>query len=344
MNNKGAVKKSRVRKFQTSWLEENNFIGWLAPHPTDNKALCTLCNRTIICIRTHLIQHSQSASHIHKASHQNLFQETIQNNSDFLSHKDKVKRAEVKLAAFFAEHNVAIQTADHLIPLLKNIFTDSKIASDLSFNRHKCKNIITQVIAKREVEETISNLQTCKFSILLDESTDITDCKNMCVLVRYVSPKTKKVMTQLIDLVPLDATNCSAEKLFEIFKNLLLKKNIPLHNIIGMASDNASVMIGCNNSFMSRLKLEIPHLVTLNCICHSSAIIASKACDKLPEACESLIRGIVSYVSGSAKRCAILGEFQEFFNGKRNKILKVSNTRWLALYHVLSEYLITGKF
>lgn len=144
---------------------------------------------------------------------------------------------------------------------------------------------------------------------MLDESTDITDSKNMCVLARYVSPKTKKVMTQLIDLVPLDATNCSAEKLHEIFKNLLLNKNIPLHNIIGMASDNASVMIGCNNSFMSCLKLEIPDLVTLNCICHSSAIIANKACDKLPESCESLIRGIASYVSGSAKRCAILGEF-----------------------------------
>lgn len=42
MNNKGAVKESRVRKFQTSWLEEDNFKGWLAPHPTDNKALCIL--------------------------------------------------------------------------------------------------------------------------------------------------------------------------------------------------------------------------------------------------------------------------------------------------------------
>lgn len=46
---------------------------------------------------------------------------------------------------------------------------------------------------------------------------------------------------------------------------------------------------------MSRLKLEIPGLVALNCICHSSAIIASKACDKLPQSCENLIRGVASY-------------------------------------------------
>jgi len=195
MNKKGAVKKNKIRKFQTSWLDENMFKGWLAPHPNINKALCTLCNRTIVCIKTHLIKHSQSASHIEKASSQNLFYNTTENNRDSVSHKDKVKCAEIKLAAFIAEHNISIQTADHLIPLLKNIFTDSKIALDLSLNRNKCKNIITQVIAKRENEEIISDLQTCKFSILIDESTDITDSKNMCVLVRYVSPKNKKLMT-----------------------------------------------------------------------------------------------------------------------------------------------------
>jgi len=98
-----------------------------------------------------------------------------------------------------------------------------------------------------------------------------------------------------------------------------------------MACDNVSVMTGCNNSFMQQLKLEVPRLVTLNCICHSSAIVASKACKKLPSSCENLIRSIYTYVSGNAKRCAILQEFQEFFNVERNKLLKLSNTRWLIL-------------
>ena len=93
----------------------------------------------------------------------------------------------------------------------------------------------------------------------------------------------------------------------------------------------ASVMIGCNNSFMTYLKAEVSELVTMNCICHSSALIASKACEKLPSSCESLIRGIASYISGSAKRCAILGEFQDFLNVERKKILKLSSTRWLCL-------------
>ncbi|EZA49526.1 hypothetical protein X777_12264, partial [Ooceraea biroi] len=73
-------------------------------------------------------------------------------------------------------------------------------------------------------------------------------------------------------------------------------------------------------------------LVVLNCICHSSALIASKACDRLPPSCEQLIRRVATYISGSAKRCAILREFQNFFNVENHKILKLSNTRWLCLH------------
>ena len=106
-----------------------------------------------------------------------------------------------------------------------------------------------------------------------------------------------------------------------------------------MACDNASVMIGRNNSFMTHLKVEVPELITLNCICHSSALIASKACVKLPSSCESLIRGVATYISGSAKRCAVLGEFQEFFEVQKCKILKLSETRWLCLHQCVIRLL-----
>jgi len=36
---KGAIRKRKNRDFRFTWLDENSFRGWLAPHPTDNKAL-----------------------------------------------------------------------------------------------------------------------------------------------------------------------------------------------------------------------------------------------------------------------------------------------------------------
>ncbi|XP_070516613.1 SCAN domain-containing protein 3-like [Cardiocondyla obscurior] len=324
-SNKGAIKKRRVREFQASWLDDSSFKGWLAPHPSKNRALCMICNKSINCRKSDLINHSHTVKHIENSGKCKAI-----SNDNTLSHRDKVKRAEIKLAAFFADHNIAFSTVDHLVPLLKDISIDSKIVQDLSLSRKKCSKIVKNIIAKRETEKLILNLKTRKFSVLIDESTDISETKIMCVLVRYLSPINKKISTQLLDLISLDAKDCSSSKIFEAFKNLFQTKQIPLTNIIGLACDNASVMIGCNNSFMTHLKSEIPELITLNCICHSSALVASRACEKLPDICENLIKGVASYISGSAKRCAILAEFQDFFHVDRHKVLKLANTKWLS--------------
>lgn len=198
-----------------------------------------------------------------------------------VSHADKVKRAEIKLAAFFAEHNVAFCTVDHLIPLLKDVCVDPKVVQDVTL-WIKCTQIVKNVIARREAEKIIQNLKTCKFSILIDESTDINDTKFVCILVKYILPINKRVVTQLFALLSLDATNCFANNLYKTFKECFSDFQIPLQNLIEMASDNASVMIGSNNSFLTYLKVDVPQVIKLNCICHSAALITSKASKKLP--------------------------------------------------------------
>jgi len=79
MDSKGAVKK--VRLFQNAWLEEDNFKGWLAPHPTENKAFCVLCNTSIRCIKTDIVRHSQRAKHIEEANCQSLNNNDNNNNN-----------------------------------------------------------------------------------------------------------------------------------------------------------------------------------------------------------------------------------------------------------------------
>lgn len=243
----------------------------------------------------------------------------------------QVQDFELRLSAFFAEHNVAFQIVDHLVPLLKEIIPDSKIIQKVTLGRQKCTNIVKNVLASSVTEDLINILKVNKFSILIDEGTDIGLNKTMCVLVRYVNPQNGEVNTKLLDLLELNAVDCSAEKLFCEFKNLLIKFELPITNVIGMASDGASVMVGKNNSFASRLLQSSRHAVVMKCVCHTSAIIASKACMTLPRAPEDLLRQTYTYLSGSSKRCSQLKEMQEFFQGGIKNILHVSATRWLSL-------------
>lgn len=181
VNAKGAIKKQVVRNFKHAWLDEDIFKGWLAFHPSENKAYCNACNKTIRCTKTDLIKHSQPFSHIQnvRSKEQSLSRDT----SNAISHTEKVKSAEIKLAAFFAEHNIAFSSVDHLIPLIKNIAIEPEVVKNLSLGRTKCANIVEEVLAKQEVEKIVKILQKRKFSILLDENTDISETKLMCVLV-----------------------------------------------------------------------------------------------------------------------------------------------------------------
>jgi hypothetical protein len=247
------------------------------------------------------------------------------------------------LANFFAQHNVAFQIIQHLVPLLKDCLPDSSILTDVQLGRTKTVNIIKNVIGKKITVDLTQILSETYFSVLIDESTDISVSKLLCIVVKYVDDSSK-IVDRLLELVTVDAKKCDAEHLFAAFKDSLNTKKIPLKNIIGLASDNASVMLGKHNSFMTRLKSEANALIVLSCICHSSALVANNACSKLPRTPEEFVRNVASYFSVSAKRTAELAEMQEFFKGTTQKMLKLSATRWLSMQHAIKRVLDNCKY
>lgn len=187
--------------------------------------------------------------------------------------------------------------------------------------RTKCSKIITNVIAATETTETVNNIKRNKLRVLLDESTDISTKKNLCVAVRYADAEREEIRTELFELIELDARECNAEHLYKVFKNKLMNRGIPLENIIGHASDGASVMVGEHNSILSRLFEDTKTLVNLRCICHSAST-------------EELLGSIYNYTSKSAKRCAQIQDMQEFHSVERT----------LEHYTALTEYFKLAVF
>lgn len=161
----------------------------------------------------------------------------------------------------------------------------------------------------------------------------------LCLLVRYPKPN-GKIVTTLLELIHVDALDGCAQKLYDEFKSTMQKRNLSLDNLLGLACDGANVMVGKHNSFFTLLNKDVPHLLLLKCVCHSAALVASKACSVLPPELEEMIRGIFTYISGSSKRCAQLAEMQSYFNMQHYKVLKLSGTRWLSVHQCVVRTLV----
>ncbi|XP_031358464.1 uncharacterized protein LOC116182101 [Photinus pyralis] len=190
-----------------------------------------------------------------------------------------------------------MKLCDHLVPLMKNIFPDSRIAKEIQMARTKCTGVVKNVLGQCCFDELTEELRKTRFSFLIDESTDIGTVKNMCVCVRYFSLKLNRVTTRFFSLV-----QCFSSK------------NADEANT--GATAEALVRMGAIQ-FIQK------------CVCHSLHLCASEACKVLPRYCEDLARDIFNFFKHSSKRQAQFQEFQEICNIEPHKILRPSQTSGL---------------
>lgn len=65
------------------------------------------------------------------------------------------------------------------------VASDSKIAKRLKCPRTKSTQITNTILMDEGIEDVSKSLRKCRFSIIIDETTDISTKKCLAVLVRY---------------------------------------------------------------------------------------------------------------------------------------------------------------
>lgn len=200
---------------------------------------------------------------------------------------------------------------NHLVPMLKRCFPDSQIAQKMQMKKTKATAMIKNVIAVSEKENLTWDLKTNKFSILIDESTDLSCNKTMCIVVKFYDFNQSKIVSRIWDLCQVFNGNepvqgATAEHLFNLVKSSFDKHKVPFSNIIRFGADGCNTMMGWKNSVATRFIDLCPNICILKCICHSLHLCASSAWKQLPRMCEDLARDVFNYFNASAKRQAQL--------------------------------------
>jgi len=107
---------------------------------------------------------------------------------------------------------------------MKDIGKESNVLQAMSLGRKKLTRIVNNVICHQETDRISKVLRENKFSVYEDETSDVTNDKWLSLMIRYVEPSTLHVRCELLQMIHLDAIDCSASKIFETFNNELLKK------------------------------------------------------------------------------------------------------------------------
>ena len=162
-----------------------------------------------------------------------------------------------------AEFNVSINNIDKIGDLWKTDRMKPKVTQLLKMKRTKASQILKNVLAKTKKEILIQILRTQYFSLLVDESTDISVITKLVIIVQYWCKVTGKAKVQLFDIIDLDPRRASGEEIFTQVEALFNHHGIPFENCVGFSSDNAGKMIGCNSSFFIALLRRNPSIVSL---------------------------------------------------------------------------------
>lgn len=156
--------------------------------------------------------------------------------------QDEVATAELLISAFMAEHGMPFHQAEHLSEVVKKMFPKCDVAQKMFMKKTKASYVMQEGIAYEERQEIAKICKENKFSIMIDESTDVSVSQVLAVMIRFFDKAKCKVTDALLDVIEVD--DPSAEGLNKAVKEMFASKGIPFTNIIGLACDNCSTMMG----------------------------------------------------------------------------------------------------
>ncbi|XP_068211700.1 protein FAM200B-like [Palaemon carinicauda] len=234
------------RKYNKEWEKE---FKWVTAR--GNACHCKVCNITIASMKKSvLVLHEKGAKHIKNCESVGKHEKTIHSYFGTSAEKTLLREFEIKYSVAVECHS-SVRSVDHFTDIIKE-YSKKSTLENTKLLRTKCAKIISNVVAKACCEELIEELKNLKFSLLIDESTDVSVSKLLCLCVKFFSTKENILKTEFLAL--LQITSATGESIFKAIEDFFSNIKVDLANCMGFASDGASNVCGAHNSVLSRLK------------------------------------------------------------------------------------------
>lgn len=155
---------------------------------------------------TALKKHSETSTHKERMSA--LTDPTVKRITSMLVDRfmeGSVQQAEMHMTGFLSEHNLSFKLMDHFSDLLLKLCPYSKIAVQFKCKRTKSKCIVQNSLGPHFHEELVKKLRTSYFSVIIDETTDVSTRKELAIITKVFSGKSVEcVLCRLVEVSSCD--------------------------------------------------------------------------------------------------------------------------------------------
>ena len=146
----------------------------------------------------------------------------------------------------------------------------------MKLHRTKCTSVMKLVFCPHFSNDLNNDIDEAAYSILIDKSTDIIVTKYLGIAIIYFSMLQKKIVSTYLALASIE--ECLAEALAKFVKFTLEKYNLDIKKLIGIGTNNASVMTGVNNGLYAKLKIDqssLMHIYMMHVSFYTSSYLKS---------------------------------------------------------------------
>jgi len=338
-------KGNKKRKYCDSYLD----IGFT--EFSDGRPQCVICNKVLpnssmfpAKLRRHFETHpdfiNKTADYFKRKS-----DELHATQKTFVSHVKTHSEKALK-ASYLVSYELALAGKPHTLgetlikPLLVKVvkcMADEKTAnliSSIPLSNNTVRSRIQDL--SHDVKDTIiCRISQTKFSLQLDESTDVAGLAMLMTFVRYEFSGT--FHEDILFCKPLPSSTCGSE-IFSMLEAFFIENSIPWDNCIDVCTDGAKAMVGNISGVVTRIKKVSTNCTSSHCVLHQHSLATKKISVLLKQVLDNAVK-IINHVKTRPLQCRLLKMLCEDMGAVFKSLLLHTEVRWLSRGKALSRLL-----
>uniref|UniRef100_A0A3Q1G3T1 HAT C-terminal dimerisation domain-containing protein n=1 Tax=Acanthochromis polyacanthus TaxID=80966 RepID=A0A3Q1G3T1_9TELE len=181
--------------------------------------------------------------------------------------------------------------------------------------------------------QLIDAVKEGKYTLQLDESTDVSHCAQLLVFVRYVFKE--KLNEEMLFCTPLEGA-CTGEDIFNKLDSKLKEEGMSWSECLSVCTDGAGAMLGKKKGLRARVQQVAPHVCFTHCIIHREALACKSLSAELKHVLDTAVK-IVNYIKSRPLNTRLFATLCNEMGAEHQGLLLHTEVRWLSRGNVLSR-------